>query len=360
MKLNIEDWKPFEIGKLFSLFQTGKANQGLLQDGNECFYVGAKRDDNGVMLYCKRDEDLLQKGNCIIFICNGEGSVGFANYIDVDFIGTTDIVAGYNDILNEYIGTFLATIFSKERPKYSFGRKWKKYLKNTEVLLPIKYNDNREPFIDETFRYSPIGYVPDWNFMETYIKSLLHKPLTTKNPKENVIKFNVDMWKEFFVGKLFKCETTEMLVKDDLDDGNTPFISRSAENNGCSGYVNADHKSINKGNCLTIGAEGIYSFYQDIDFVAGNKVYTLRNKHLNAFNSIFISTILNKEYYKFSYGRARILSKLKQEIIRLPVKLDENSIPVIDNKKEYSDEGYIPDWEFMENYIKSLPYGDRL
>ena len=28
--------------------------------------------------------------------------------------------------------------------------------------------------------------------------------------------------------------------------------------------------------------------------------------------------------------------------------------------KVYSDEGYIPDWEYMENFIKSLPFGDRI
>ena len=60
MNLNVENWKPFKIGNLFSLFQNGKANQGLLQDGLDCFYVGAKKDDNGVMFTCKRAEELVQ------------------------------------------------------------------------------------------------------------------------------------------------------------------------------------------------------------------------------------------------------------------------------------------------------------
>ena len=33
---------------------------------------------------------------------------------------------------------------------------------------------------------------------------------------------------------------------------------------------------------------------------------------------------------------------------------------VIDEAHEFSDEGYIPDWEWMENYMKSLPYSDRI
>ena len=128
MNLDITKWGQFKIGDLFPILQNGKANQGMLSDGNDCFYVGAKKDDNGVMLHCAYDEELIQKGNCIIFICNGQGSVGYANYMDVDFIGTTDIVAGYNENLNEYNGLFIATILCRERPKYSFGRKWKTHL----------------------------------------------------------------------------------------------------------------------------------------------------------------------------------------------------------------------------------------
>lgn len=135
MNLNVNDWKEFKTSKLFYDMQNGKANQQMLENGNECFYVGAKKDDNGVMLHCVKDESLMTKGNCIIFICNGQGSVGYANYMDVDFIGTTDIVAGYNDNLNEYTGIFLATIYSQERPKYSFGRKWKTHLAERSIFL---------------------------------------------------------------------------------------------------------------------------------------------------------------------------------------------------------------------------------
>ena len=33
---------------------------------------------------------------------------------------------------------------------------------------------------------------------------------------------------------------------------------------------------------------------------------------------------------------------------------------ILDKNKKYSDDGYIPDWEWMEIYMKSLPYGDRV
>ncbi len=168
--LNVDKWEEFTISKLFTL-EIGKANQGMLEEGNECFYVGAKRDNNGVMIHCAYNSSLAQKGNCIIFICNGEGSVGYANYMDVDFIGTTDIVAGYNKNLNSYNGLFIATVLCMERPKYSFGRKWKTHLKDTIIKLPIQYK-NGKPVKNKKLGYTKEGYVPDWEFMENYIKAL--------------------------------------------------------------------------------------------------------------------------------------------------------------------------------------------
>ena len=360
MNLNVREWKEFKTSKLFYDMQNGKANQQMLEDGNECFYVGAKKDDNGVMLHCLKDESLITKGNCIIFICNGQGSVGYANYMDVDFIGTTDIVAGYNDNLNEYTGLFLATVYSQERPKYSFGRKWKTHLADTIIKLPIQHNADGTPYIDPNHTYSEDGYVPDWQFMEDYMKSLHHKPLTTKNTVRNGLALKTDEWKEFRVGDLFEVSTTKMSVKDELLDGVIPFISRTAECNGCDGYVDVDNDKITHGHCLTIGAEGIYCFYQAEDFATGNKVYALRNALLSELSYLFIATILNKEDYKYSYGRARVKSKLENEIIKLPIQHNPDGTPYIDPNHTYSEDGYVPDWQFMEDYMKALPYGDRL
>ena len=94
--------------------------------------------------------------------------------------------------------------------------------------------------------------------------------------------------------------------------------------------------------------------------ITGNKVYTLRNGEMNKYVGLFLCTILNKEDYRYSYGRARIISKLKEEIVKLPVQYNSDGTIFIDEKHKYSEEGYVPDWQFMEDYIKSLPYGDRL
>ena len=157
------------------------------------------------------------------------------------------------------------------------------------------------------------------------------------------MKCDVSKWKEFRVGDILDCNSTIFSIRDNLPEGNIPFVSRTAENNGVDGYVYVETDKLTGGNCLTIGAEGIYSFYQPEKFATGNKVYQMRSQNMNKYIGLFLSTVLNLGAFKYSYGRARIMEKLKNEIIKLP-----------------ADSNGEPDWLFMENYIKSLPYGDRL
>lgn len=48
--------------------------------------------------------------------------------------------------------------------------------------------------------------------------------------------------------------------------------------------------------------------------------------------------------------------RMEKEYILLLVKRNEVGEITIDESHTFSDMGYIPDWEFMENYIKSLRY----
>jgi len=334
MNLDVDKWGSFRVADLFPVLQNGKANQGMLSDGDECFYIGAKKNDNGVMLHCAYDNDLVQRGNCIIFICNGQGSVGYANYMDVDFVGTTDIVAGYNDNLNQYNGLFIATILCQERPKYSFGRKWKKHLKDTIIKLPKTADGN-----------------PDWGCMEQYIKSLAYKEITTSNIDKNYTFRTVGSWKEYRLGNLFsEIYRAEAHVKTDYDfqtlafANSIPFISRTEENNGCDCYIpQIGLSGVEEGNAIVIGDTTATSFYQPTPFVCGDHIVVCRASWINMYTALFIVTLLRAERYRYSYGRAFKMQLISETKIKLPSNKDGS-----------------PDWLWMENYIKSLPYGDRI
>lgn len=154
-----------------------------------------------------------------------------------------------------------------------------------------------------------------------------------------MIDLNLSSWKKYKIGDIFECKTTKAVSSEDITEGNTVYITRSSAMNGFSGNISFDAKKINKGNCITIGAEGVVAFYQEDDFLAGVKVYTLRHKKMNKYNALFICTILNTEKYRYSYGRARVLEKLKNEEILLPYDSEDSD---------------SPNFDLMESYIKSL------
>ena len=149
-------------------------------------------------------------------------------------------------------------------------------------------------------------------------------------------------WSYFLINDIFECKTCPNSVKIDLADGEIPYISRTALNNGRDGSVQVEEDKITKGNCITIGAEGFYAFYQAEDFATGVKIYNLRCDEMDRKIGLFIATILNMQVYKYSYSRARILDKIKQEQIKLPV--DTNG---------------KPDWNYMRKFIEKLEERER-
>lgn len=332
MNFDASNWQEFRFGDLISDIYKAKAiNKDDLTIAtdklNAIRYITRTAENNGCELLADiRDVDKkhIEKGNAI--------SIGDTTatcfYQEKDFItGDHMVVVRADAWLNEYTALYVVAILTNEQYKYSYGRAYLiDRIKDTIIKLPIDADGN-----------------PDWQFMEDYIKSLHHKPLTTKNKKGQAPDLKVSEWKEFRVGDILDCDTTILSIKDELLNGNTPFISRTAENNGVDGHVEIENDKITNGNCLTVGAEGIYAFYQPEPFATGNKVYQMRRQNMNKYIGLFLATVLNIEDYRYSYGRARIMSKLREEIIKLPVDFNGN-----------------PDWQFMEDYIKALPYGDRL
>ena len=222
--------------------------------------------------------------------------------------------------------------------------------------------------LDVDKKYSDDGYVPDWKFMEDYIKSLNHKPLTTQNNYETV-ELKVVKWKEFRLGNLIqKPYKAKAFNKDELEetteqDFGIHYITRTSENNGCELIVNKKDipsEFVEEGNAISIGDTTATCFYQADEFITGDHMVVVRAEWLNKLLGMFIVSILQKEQYKYSYGRAFLMERISDTIIKLPVQHNTDGTIFIDDKHKYSEEGYVPDWHFMEDYIKSLPYGDKL
>lgn len=226
---------------------------------------------------------------------------------------------------------------------YAFGRELNTHIRTDfNIKLPIQYNADGTPFLDSDHSYSSEGYVPDWRFMDKYIDSLHHKPLTTNNLKRGSLDLGIRNWKEYRIGDIFPKKNVKHFSAMPEVEGDIPFITSTSTNNGVAAYV--DEEGI-KGGCITVSTNGdcFDCFYQPGLVVLSNDAEALYNDNLNEYNAMFIITVMKLEKSKYGYGRKPKNDKVYDTFIKLPPgKNDE------------------PDWQFMEKYIKALPYGDRL
>jgi hypothetical protein len=97
------------------------------------------------------------------------------------------------------------------------------------------------------------------------------------------------------------------------------------------------------GGSITVANDGSVgsTFYQPRVFSASYKVNVIRLKEgiLDKYLAMFLITLIEREKYRYAYGRKFGLERMKQTKIKLPV------TPV-----------GSPDWQWMEEYIRGLPY----
>jgi len=166
-----KEWKEFVIGEVFEI-ESGKCSNVSKLKMGDIPYVGATNRNNGVLNFVENNTNLISKGNCIVFICDGEGSVGYSIYKKENFIGSTTVKIGRNEKLNPYIGFFITSVADQVHSKYSFGFKRNtKRLKKEKILLPI----NTQGEID--YEYMEIYmYRLEYNKIIQYVKYITPPP----------------------------------------------------------------------------------------------------------------------------------------------------------------------------------------
>ena len=350
MNLNISEWKEYRLGDLFEI-KKGKRLTSEDQTEGTTPYIGAIDSNNGVSNYI--GQATIHEGNTISLSYNG--SVGQAFYQPIPFWATDDVnVLYFRDktiSFNRNMALFICTILKQEQYRYCYGRKWVlDSMNETMVKLPTK------------------GDKPDWSYMEKYISSLKSQAVTSTK-KVGDISFDYKKWESFSFGRLITEENiykakayskTELVTSDVWKEGFIHFVSRTEENNSIDCYaMKSDFSDIEEGNAITVGDTTSTIAYQSEPFVNGDHIIVIRADWLNKYTGMFIVSLLRKERYRYSYGRAYLMDSIKNTKLHLPVKKRDGK-PIIDDSHTFSDEGYLPDWEWMETYIKSLPYSDRI
>ena len=175
------------------------------------------------------------------------------------------------------------------------------------------------------------------------IYNLISSNVLNKNEsfnKSNTPELNVSEWKTFKLSDLFDIvKGSNPTMTGTLKE--YPYISATSANNGVSDYKQSE--KYHPGNVLTVSANGacMDTFYQSNSFVSCGDVNILYPKHkkFNQYIGIFFIPILELEKFRFSYSRKSNLNRVKELEIKLPATVEGK-----------------PDYEFMENYIKTLPY----
>ena len=152
-------------------------------------------------------------------------------------------------------------------------------------------------------------------------------------------------WNWFEITDLFTVKgskTTSILELEAFGSGKFPYVTTQATNNGVAGFFS--HYT-EEGGVLTADSAVVgYCSYQKTRFSASDHVEKLMPKfHMNDFVALFLLTVINMEQYRYNYGRKCSQTRLRESRIKLPATA-ENS----------------PDYEFMEQYIKTLPYSSNL
>ena len=314
--------KMFLMEEIFDIYKGKRLTKADMTEG-DVNYIGAISDDNGIRE--KIGQTALFKPNCITV--NYNGSVGEAFYQIKPFWASDDVNVLYlkNKVLTQNIAMYLITLIKANKTKFSYGRKWTlEKMKSTEIPLPI--NDDDEI---------------DWDYIENFMGNYKTKKITTTIQP---VPMNDCTTAEFYLNELFEIKKSSNINYIDVtlgDDLN--YVSRTAYNNGVqckilnSGYV------VNKPNCIIIGGESASVFYQDKPFITGNNITLLYNENLNKYNGLYMTCIISQNKFKYSYGRAFNKKNIENTIVKIPVKSDGS-----------------PNWKYMEEYIKSLPFSDRI
>lgn len=336
MRLNVEAWKPFKINEIFEV------KYGINMELNACTiaddddddavnFVARTESNNGVSAKVKPvdGKDPQPAG---IITCAGGGSVLSTFLQEEPFYSGRDLYLLIPlQPMSKLAKLFCITVIKANKYRYSYGRQANVTLPFLELMLPVDSEGN-----------------PDFLYMEAYMKTLNHKPLATSNHGGCGSRtLGVESWKEFVVGDYFEVKKGKRLTSEDQTEGNTLYIGAIDSNNGVANKIGQE--PIHEGNTISLSYNGSVgeAFYQPEPFWATDDVNVLyfrpeNGVQFNKYIALFVCAVLRQEKYRYSYGRKWVLENMKTTVIKLPAK------------------GEKPDWAFMESYMKSLPYGDRI
>lgn len=309
-------------------------------------FVSRQSVNNGVVCHVKKMDDVEPNPSHTLSIAVS-GSVLSTFYHDYEYYSGRDIYVAKPKInLTKEKMLYYCYVIEQNKYRYNYGRGANKTFRS--ILVPSK---------DEIPKYV--------RTKEAEIR-FCNKPIIS-----NKIKLNTDSWKWFRYDEIFEiCKGFYNKKPEENPIGDIPFIGATDSNNGITSMHDLDtikdasktgdepnaplEQKIFRPNCITVSNNGSvgYAFYQPKEFTCTHDVNPLYihkkwNKELNIFIAMFLCSLIEKERFRWDYGRKWRPKRMPDSLIKLPV-------------RKITPNEYEPDWQFMEDYIKSLPYSSSL
>lgn len=284
-------------------------------------FVSRQSVNNGVVCHVKRIPNIKPNPAHTLSIAVS-GSVLSTFYHDYEYYSGRDVyVAKPKMELSKAEMLYYCYVIEKNKYRYNYGRGANKTFRN--IL------------------------VPSYDEIPKFIKSIgeIKPNFDTRPLSSNKLHINTKEWKWFRYIDVFEIQKGKRLTKADMVVGEIPYIGAIDSNNGVSSYI-SNNEHLHSANTITVSYNGSIAeaYYQAKEFWATDDVNVLYPKFLmNAYSALFLTTIINREKYRFNYGRKWDKELMESSKIKLPI-----------------DEQGNPDWQWMEDYIKGLPYSGCL
>ena len=345
MNLDIISWKDFVVNDLFEIINgKGITSEEIENNPGDLEAVQSGEGNTGVMglidrSYCRDMDYSWCEESCLTVARSGtSGFVSFHKNGCVVGDSAKILLLKDRNARSSYVYLFIQTLLKANRFKYTYGRKVTEALYGKTIIkLP-----------------STADGAPDWQWMEGYISSLHSSSLTTCNVPGS-IPIRMAAWKEFTVNDILMIINGKGITNEEIEDnpGDFEAVQSGEGNNGVMGLIDRGYcremgYSFCMEPCLSVarsGTSGFVSLHKNGCVVGDSaKILLLKDKNARSvYVYLFIQTLLAANRFKYTYGRKVTESLYGRTVIKLPVTEDGN-----------------PDWQWMENYIRLLPYGDKL
>ncbi len=127
-----------------------------------------------------------------------------------------------------------------------------------------------------------------------------------------------------------------------MQDGNIPLVSAKKCDNGYKAFISENGKRLYEGHCITLNNDGDggagLAYYQPTKMALDSHVTALIPKvPMSKHTMLFIARSISMQRSLFGHGRS--INSARLRIFRLMMPMDENN---------------QPDFNFMEEYMKSV------